>query len=207
MRISRTGIILLFLSFQSFFLTSQVMTKGNQSVNLYYGYSVFRAYYINVAELIAKEENIEYSINTKGPYGLVYEYMVADVIGLGGEVGYAATELNWILDGVDINLNPTKWNYKANFATTRVQLRLNFHIVKNNYFDTYILFNAGYRSTKFNINTDDPFYIPEVSVPLFFPIGVKMGLGVRYFFLKNIGLNAEFAVGSPMLSGGISVRF
>jgi hypothetical protein len=198
---------LLLLSFLMSVSTAQVMNKGNHSVNVYYGYSVFRSYYINVAELIAEDENLDYSISTTGPFGLMYEYMVADVIGLGGELGYSASEFNWVMEGVDVNLDPAKWNYKVNFATTRIQMRLNFHMIKSDHFDTYILFNAGYRNTKFTVDTDDPFYVPEFKVPLFFPIGVKMGLGVRYFFIKNIGLNAEFALGSPMVSGGLSIRF
>ncbi|MCU0360371.1 MAG: porin family protein [Bacteroidia bacterium] len=189
------------------FSNAQVMNKGDHSLNIYYGYSVFRSYYINVAELIAEDENLDYSISTTGPFGLMYEYMLADVIGLGGELGYSASEFNWVMDGVDINFNPAKWNYKVNFATTRVQMRFNLHLIKNEHFDTYLLFNVGYRRTKFTVDTDDPFYIPEYSVPFFFPIGVKSGLGVRYFFLKNIGLNAEFAIGSPIISGGLSVRF
>ena len=35
------------------------------------------------------------------------------------------------------------------------------------------------------------------------PFGFKPGLGLRYFFTENFGLNVELALGTPLLGGGV----
>jgi hypothetical protein len=41
----------------------------------------------------------------------------------------------------------------------------------------------------------------------FIPLGIKPGVGFRYFFTKNIGINTEVALGMPVFNGGLSVKF
>ena len=52
-----------------------------------------------------------------------------------------------------------------------------------------------------------PYYDESVSWGGFIPFGIKPGLGLRYFFAGPIGLNIEIAAGTPVMCGGLSLRF
>lgn len=177
--------------------------KGTSSVNVYYGVSVFNGIYKNVAS--ASAQDIRYS--SLGPVGLMYEYIIADNVGIGAELGYRTFKLQYDYDGFDNNFNNVKYTDTYQFTSIRAMFRANFHFTHDEHFDAYGFVSAGYRSTTYKFTSTDPFFTGNSSFGGLIPFGVKPGIGIRYFFTENIGIHAEFALGTPLLAGGLSAKF
>lgn len=194
--------VLLFFSVCQNTFGQNAMEKSQSSVNIYYGLNLLTAYYKGLADAANVVGEVE--ISGIGPVGVVYEYMVTEKIGVGGEIGYALTEVKY--KGNDDPSSSMIYDYRASVATTRAQLRMNLHFANSEKFDGYVLFNAGYRNYNVTYESNDPFFT-DVNQSSFVPIGVKVGLGLRYFFVPNFGLHAEIAIGSPLMCAGISFKF
>ncbi len=181
--------------------------KGKNIVNLYYGVSIVGAFYKSVASQAA----IDVKTKTIGPVGLVYEHMVTDKIGIGAEfgytnvyVGYNESQTYFTSGGASVTDN---YLYEYNFNTIRAMFRANFHFAESDKFDAYGLVSAGYRHTTFSFKTSDPYYTGSVSITSPIPVGLKPGIGFRYFFTDVVGLNIELALGTPLMCGGLSFKF
>jgi outer membrane protein W len=179
----------------------RAVMKGQNSINVYYGLNLLRGFYKNVAS----SSGSDVKIGGFGPVGLVFEHMVTDGIGLGAEVGYGQTTVSWT--EADL-FDPTGqiYSYDMKFTLLRAMFRANFHFAKSENFDAYFLLSAGYRHQTYTFTSSDPLWSGS-TVGGFIPFGLKPGLGLRYFFTDNIGLHAEFAFGTPMVCGGLSMRF
>ncbi len=180
----------------------QAIEQGESSINMYYGLNLLTAYYkglANAANMVG-----EVSIKGIGPVGMVYEYMVAEKIGIGGEFGYALTEVQY--RGNNDPASSMVYDYEASVTTIRAQLRMNLHFANSEKFDAYMLFNGGYRNYNVSWQSNDPAFI-DGSQSSYVPVGVKIGLGLRYFFTPNFGLHTEIALGSPLMCGGLSFKF
>jgi hypothetical protein len=184
--------------------TSKAMHKGVNSVNLYYGVSIFSGIY----KAAAAADAIDLKFKTVGPVGIVYEHMVTDIVGLGAEFGYTQFTMNYTEPGNNSQTGLVEnWIVQWQFTTIRAMFRANFHFANSENFDAYGLISAGYRNTTFKFNTNDPFYNANVTFRGGIPFGVKPGIGLRYFFTNNIGLNMEIAMGTPIMCGGLSFKF
>jgi hypothetical protein len=177
------------------------VAEGNTIINAYYGLSVISSVYKSV---IPKEvEGLKFS--SIGPVGVVFEHLVTDVIGLGAEFGYRQINASY----TEASSNGSGQNYTSSvqFTTIRAMFRANFHFSTSEKFDAYALVSAGYKNNKFTFSTNDPNNSGSLSFGGILPFGIKPGIGLRYFFTKNIGLNLEFAAGSPLMCGGLSLKF
>jgi hypothetical protein len=185
----------------------RAVPQGKNSVNVYYGYNIFTSFYKSVASQAA----IDLKVKSLGPVGLVYEHMVTDVVGLGVELGYTNVSLAYAEDYTNFdnngNLVVERVDYTWSFKTVRAMFRANFHFVDDEKLDAYAFVSAGYRNTTFDFTASDPQYSGTVSFnsPIF--VGVKPGIAIRYFFTPAIGIHAEFALGTPIIGGGLSVKF
>lgn len=194
------------LSFGTVTAQDRALSEGDNAVNVFYGVNLLTSFYKNLASSTATDVKV----TGLGPVGFVFEHMVTDGIGLGAEVSYASTTLSYVDQSTDPNsgvINNYNWTLK--FATTRAFFRANFHFAKSEKFDAYFLISAGYRGSTWTVDSNDPSFnksdykIPRV-VP---PYGFKPGLGFRYFFTPAIGINAELAIGTPVMSGGLTFKF
>jgi opacity protein-like surface antigen len=177
--------------------------QGTSSVNLYYGMSLSTSIYKAVVS--ANASNTKYS--GIGPIGIMYEYLVADNIGLGAEFGYTSFKVSYDYESFDSNLNTVTYTDSWQFNTIRAMFRANFHFTHTENFDAYGFVSAGYRGTTFNFTTTDPNLQVNNSFKNLIPFGFKPGIGLRYFVTDNLGFNMEFALGNPLICGGISARF
>ncbi len=156
--------------------------------------------------MAANGTDVKYS--SIGPVGLMYEYFVTDNVGLGAEFGYSAYNISYKYDSYDQNFDPAVYTDTYNFTTIRAMFRANFHFTHDSNFDAYGFVSAGYRTTKFTITSTDPLWNDGKSnFNSIIPFGVKPGIGLRYFFTENLGLNLEFALGTPLMAGGLSAKF
>jgi len=179
-----------------------IVQKGKNYVNVYYGVNIFTSLFKTVASKTA--------VNIKtlaiGPVGIVYEHLVTKNFGVGAEFSFTKFAITWNNYFIDKNGNLTTFNYNVNFTTVRAFLRANFHFAKSEKFDAYGFLSGGYRNTFVNFtSTDIGYTIKLLSLP--FNFGVKPGMGFRYFFTPSFGLNAEIAIGTPIICGGLAFKF
>jgi hypothetical protein len=179
----------------------RAMMKGHCSVNLYYGYRVSNSIYKSLVD----ENATDQTFKSFGPVGLVFEYMLSNVVGLGAEAGYGTTTLTFT-DENYFSTGPAYYNYKYQITNLRLMVRANFHFLKSPHFDMYGLVSAGYRSNTYTFTSDEPGYQGE-TIGTFIPFGIKPGIGFRYFFDAPVGLHLELAAGTPALCGGLSFKF
>lgn len=186
----------------------KVLKKGNHVINMYYGTNLLTAVFRKVVPELAQDVKIK----SLGPIGFVYEYMASDHVGIGAEFGYSQTAFHFVYPYTyeDQNTGQTRtenFNYSLNFTRFRGMVRANFHFVRDKDFDCYGLISVGYRSTKFVIKTDNPYNDLKLSFnATLVPVGIKPGIGFRYFFTQNFGLNLELAAGTPLLCGGLAFK-
>lgn len=198
-------LILFFLSSLLKF-NAQTLRQSNVTINAYYGYNVFTNFVRTLGQASnsgALPHNMQ--ISSTGPVGITGEYLLNNMVGIGGEIGYSQTKLVYDLEGSD-NLGViNNYNYVWTVSTTRLMGRVNFHFGDNQNFDVYPFIGAGLRLTSTRLKTNDP-NLPLQLKANFFPFGVKPGLGLRYFFTPNFGIHTELALGTPLISAGISFK-
>lgn len=186
--------------------SDRAVSEGDNVVNVFYGVNLVTGFYKNLASTTASEVKVK----GIGPVGLVYEHLLTDGIGLGAEFSYASTLLTYVDRNTDPNTGIiTNYNWEFKFATIRAMFRANFHFAKSEKFDAYFFMSAGYRGTSFTVKSTDPTFKPEdYKLPKVLPpYGFKPGFGFRYFFTDNFGINSEIAIGTPVMSAGVSVKF
>ena len=189
-------------SFVSLFgqnIVAQAIKEGDNSINVYYGFSLSNT----LIKAFASVEQINLKTKTQGPVGFVYERMLTHVIGLGAEFGYLKGEFSF---QEKIPFSNELYDYEFNYRSIRAQLRSNFHFARSERFDAYGLASVGVNSLKYTYVTNDPYYIPDINLSAMV-FSLKVGLGLRYFIVENFGLHAEFALGAPIFCGGLSVKF
>lgn len=181
--------------------------EGDNTINLYYGTNLLGIVY----KRLASADAINLQVKSIGPIGIVYEHLLSDVVGLGFEFGYSATKMDYEESNFYYNTNGQGYYYQDSyhweFKTMRIMARANFHFANSEKFDAYGLVSAGYRATYFKFTTTSPDWNARVTYNSPIPIGLKPGLGLRYFFVPNVGINLELAFGTPLLCGGLSFKF
>lgn len=177
--------------------------NGDNTINLYYGVSIFNSLYKSAVANSA----VGVGYSSLGPLGIVYEHMMTDKVGLGAEIGYSKFSATYSEQDTDPNGNIYTAHASLDWTVFRAQLRLNIHFVQNEKFDCYFLLSAGYKKTSFGVKYDDSYQHNNISYTLPIPIGIKPGIGIRYFFIENLGLNVEIAIGNPVMCGGLSFKF
>lgn len=190
--------------------SERCVTKGNNIINAYYGACIrnepyYQRSYFDPSEV--SKINIKKTYSSIGPVGVVFEHLITDKVGLGAELGYR--QINMSVSGQSndsiagqVTTHPF-FKQTCQITMIRAMLRANFHFANTKKFNAYTLVSAGFKHTQ--SSTAYHFLFFRNSTPL--PFGVKLGMGFRYFFNKNIGLNIEIAAGTPVICGGLALKF
>ena len=135
-------------------------------------------------------------------FGGRVSYMVADNISVGIDGNYTSTLITYTDTSVS-----TPYNYNLYIPRVRIMARFEFHFNASEDFDFYLPIGVGFNSTKLKFTSNDP-YAVNVSNPTLLPIAFRLGIGGRYFFTDNLGLNLEFGLGGgPLVEGGLAFKF
>jgi hypothetical protein len=188
--------------------TQKGIAKGKSAVYLYFGYNVLIEMY--QSQIIAAGSRVIGSTSS-GPVGGVYEYMIGDAIGIGVEFGYSKIVLKYTTDKFVGSKKVDGHDEQVTFTTFKYMARCNFHLLESKNTDLYGFFSLGYRPTQIDYVTNKTYFNGERLIRFngitTMPIGFKAGTGIRHFFTKNIGIGAEFSIGTPIVSGGLNFRF
>ena len=152
------------------------------------------------------------SISNLNHIGGKFEYLVTDNIGVGLEYTYAAVsaKYNYVRSYTDNNQNYTVLErYNAKLTKQRILLRVNIHFNTTEKLDVYSTLGLGYKKTQ--LKTDNIYNTVEVfgfnRTINMFPISMRGGIGIHYFFTQNIGLNLEAGFGGPIIQAGLTGKF
>jgi hypothetical protein len=138
-----------------------------------------------------------------GPIGLRAEYMVSNVVGLGGDLQFSSYTLSWT-ETIYGGLSSTTYSYKINWTRIRAMARVAFHFAVSRAVDPYFAVSGGLRIESLSTETNDPDY--NVGIAGVGP-AVRLALGTRFFFTPNIGAFAELGVfGGGLFHVGLSAK-
>ena len=181
-------------------VNAQVFETGDVQVEAYYGFP--NLYTAVLKSAYANDPSVgNVNIGGIGPIGFRGEYMVTDKIGMGIDVNYTNTYVQWT-DGV----SGTVYNYEITVPRFRAMGKFNFHFTDSDVFDAYGSVGAGYSSFKYKLVTNDPSYTITEQTSLI-PVSFRLAVGGRYFFTDNIGANLEFGLGGgAIIHMGLSYK-
>jgi hypothetical protein len=196
--------LLTFVGITSTAVNAQV-EKGNVIVDAYYGFpnlytSAFKTLYANSgSELNLKVAGL-------GPLGIRGEYLVADKFGIGLDIHYQQSSIDYNQATNDASGNAVVYNY--NYKTTKIAIMpsFNFHFLEEDAMDLYLQVAAGYGNRTYAFTSTDPAY-SNPSVKGLIPVAFRLAVGYRYFFTENLGINMAVGLGGPLVSGGLSLKF
>jgi len=186
-----------------------ILQKGNIIVDAYYGFPNLWTVILKAGYLDGSETSSSWG--SSGPLGVKVEYMISNKMGVGLDINYATSWVQWteaksIYDSNTGNYVDVLYNYKVNVPRIGIMPRFYYHFLNHKNFEMYGSAAIGYRSTSFNYtsNNPDPSWESDLTT---IPIGYRMAVGGRFFFTKNIGLNFECGIGGALITAGLAGKF
>jgi len=175
------------------------VSEGSFVMDAYYGF-------LTLAGTLVKALGAGSGAKTTiiGPIGLRGEYMVSNVVGVGGDLQFNSYTLSWTERFYDIYGDPYTYYYKINWTRIRAMARVAFHFAVSRAVDPYFAVSGGLRIESFSVETNDLGYIVGIG-----GVGgaARLALGTRFFFTPNIGAFAELGVfGGGLFHFGLSAK-
>ncbi len=168
---------------------------GEQKIVMTFGYG-----FGNLAATLfnAFNDELNYTVKVLGPLHFRGEVGLSETVGVGLSVNHISVSGRW--DG------DSSYYYKLTYTSTSYLLRLNFHFGTTGNLDPYFGIGAGYKSSKWTDESNDPNW-SEGSLGGIVPFGMEMTIGIRYYFTPNIGLYTELGVCKSIMQGGLAFAF
>lgn len=181
-------------------VNAQSFEKGKVIVSGGYGFG-------NLSKAILKTYQSEtgYKASSIGPIFGKVEYAVSDKVGIGVNVAHIGINASYQTSSSDGEGNTTTYNEKFKWNNTSVLARLNLHFAKSEKLDAYWGAGLGYRfgSWKWESEAADT----SQDFPFVNPFGFETTIGVRYYFIPNLGVYAEAGIAKAPIQFGLSAAF
>jgi hypothetical protein len=191
------------------FRTTSAVQKDQFILDPYYGYPNGWTMFARILQV----DGIDLVVSGFGPIGVRIEYLVADKIGLSGDIWYVSSGIAFVrhtqvlIDSINMVWEGRIYSYKRGRNKVAAIFCFNFHFVKNPNFDLFVSVGAGTKDAKFFAETNDPDPPPgyqEEAWEELIPVDARASLNGRYFFNSTFGFNFAIGLGGPLMSGGIS---
>lgn len=207
-RILLNGMLAMGFMFSINAVSAQAVSKGNIIIDPYYGAPNFG----KKITTSLTSDNVHLKTNGVGgigPAGLRVEYMLADKFGLGVDVIYNSTSVDLTYDSLNTDGSLYKtYTGKGAMNRLRVQARFNYHFVSTDELDAYFGVGAGSNTRFWTASSNDPGYdFNNTRIATLLPVSMRLAVGMRYYFIPNLGFNAEIGLGGPVVSAGLSLKF
>lgn len=182
---------------------AQAVEKGNIIIDAYYGGP-------QIFSLIPKNTNSDGNTTTFthkgfGPIGGRVEYMISKRSSL-------AVDVNMANSAIDLYWNDGQDPYRASYTLSRLRVMPRYALhFGGNKLDVFWHVGLGLARWAVTVDVTDPSNTFENDVRGLNSasgpgVAFRTGIGFRYFFTKNIGINADFGLGGPLLTGGLTVK-
>ena len=177
-------------------LYAQAWGEGSKVVSVGYGAP-------NLGKSILKiyENETGFDVSGFGPLHAKFEYGVSEKIGLGLSFNMVNFGASWREEFLGFET----YTYNVDVTGWSVLARMNLHFATGDKIDPYWGFGLGYRSTTWTFTSDDPLFI-NTSFPTF-PFGFETTIGMRYYFIPNIGIYAEAGIAKSLIQAGVVAKF
>jgi hypothetical protein len=150
----------------------------------------------------AYDSYTNFSVTGIGPLHFKFEYFLSESFGVGLVVNYVNTSATW----KDENFAGILYKTTYNYSSLAFNMRFNWHFYTNDHFDIYGGSGIGYRVNKYEYIDEDPNGLTDWSRPSFFPLGFELTVGMRYFFMENIGVYMEVGAAKSILQFGVAIK-
>ena len=187
--------------------------KGKFIIDAYYGYPYLAGKYVKDVADNNYSNNGDLQVSNLNHMGGKCEYMLNKMLGLGLEYSFAAVTGKYS-EVSNVYQNGTYVNqiqhYTARMTKQRFLAKINIHFATSKYLDPYATAGLGYKValvTSDNPNDQDEVYNVNHSFLNVVPVAFRLGIGLRYFFIKNVGICAEAGIGGPLIQGGLCGKF
>lgn len=191
-------------------VSAQAMSEGNVGIDLYYG---FPNLYKTVLESSVSDSASTLDVRGVGPLGLRFEYMLADKVGLGIDIAYNTTSVSYsedvsVYNATTMSYDVTTYDYKLSSPKIGVMVVFNYHFIDNDQLDFFGTIGAGYKNRSLKLTSNDPDFVDDSASLTAIPVAGRIGVGMRYFFTNNIGINLGVGFGQGgIINGGLSFKF
>lgn len=179
---------------------AQSFEKGKVIITGGYGFG-------NLTKALFKtyQDEAGYKATSLGPIFGKVEYAVSDKIGIGVNVAHIGVNVSYQTETSDGEGGSRTVTEKFKWNNTSVLARLNLHFAKSEKLDAYWGAGLGYRfgSWKWESETTDN----SESFPFVNPFGFETTIGVRYYFIPNLGVYAEAGIAKAPIQFGVSAAF
>lgn len=145
-----------------------------------------------------------------GPIGLRFEKNVSPRLAVGLDAMVNGYRTKGTIDAKgELGNTVSIHDITGNVVRLRGLLRLNYYFISKDGFEAYLGGGGGINHYFYKFQSDYALLDEhkERMQQGFVPFSLRAAVGVRYFLFKNVGLNAEVALGGPPISGGISIGF
>lgn len=224
MKTTKLSLIISFVALFGFTLQAQkksmesekCVSQGKFIIDVYYGYPYIMGNLIKEANANSNANataNGYYPTDDKiinyNHVGGKFEYMINDMIGMGVDYTYAKVVDNYSRSYYT-SVNGTSVLKVGRFTESLVKQRflgrVNIHFATSRELDPYATAGIGYKQTIFKTNDPNDLNY-TISTFNAFPVAFRMGAGLRWFFMDNIGVSVEAGIGGPAIQGGLSAKF
>jgi opacity protein-like surface antigen len=189
-------ICLVFLVCFCWSATAQEQIHQKKSSVISLGYGIGNVWKIFLKNGISPEYRQYYTVTSKGPYALTYEYGFLNKFSCG--IQFAYSKVNGKADALTI---------RDQLTTFSILVRANYHHTKWEWADMYIGGGLGYYDFQYEARdaTGSDVYLGD-RVPGV--IALSAQLGARYYLTEYLGLNAEIGfVAGAIGQVGVAVKF
>lgn len=192
--------------------TENCVGKGKFIMDAFYGYPYFVGKYVKTVVSQSGSGNI--NVTNLNHLGFKFEYMLNKMIGLGLEYTYASVTAKYVETNSVYNNNTNMYenqnfNYTVGINKQRLLAKINIHFATSKFLDPYATGGIGYKQTNvYSNNINDQQSVNDVDNALnILPVAFRLGIGMRYYFIKNLGIGVEAGIGGPLIQAGISGKF
>jgi len=128
--------------------SAQAFEEGTSSASIGYGFANF-----GNAVLSTYESEDGYNFTSLGPLFAKYEYAISDKFGIGLNVSYLTSKIEYTT--TDPGTNEVYLN-SINRTGYNIMMRFNWHFGDHDVIDPYFGLAGGFRSNKYKINSEYP---------------------------------------------------
>ena len=203
----RKSFVVMLLAFAGLMgMSGQAHGQGRLIIDVYHG---FPNMWSNAVRSAIDQSFVSNDVQTNsiGPWGARAELMVTRKIGIGVDLLYANSGVNFSGSPTDNNSDGDTYNYSVRIRRARRMGRLNYHLIGARRIDPYLALGIGYSGNNVSVETNDPLLtVQDLNLPFNLPIAGRAAVGMRLFLTKNIGVGAELGLGGPLVTGGLSLK-
>lgn len=186
---------------------AQPVRRFNVITDAYYGFPNLMT---GILRIIAEDYTDDPNLKSKGigPFGSRSQFMLSKRVGVGMDFYYASSSFEYTNQTVDSAGSAISYHYKLTNTRPRFLARVDIHFGESKIFDPYCAFGLGYSAARYKFETDDPSVgIESYDVKSPFPVAYRMAAGAHLYFVKFMGVGAEFGLGGPLITFGLSGKF